>query len=506
MAAVARIQRWQWLRVSLALLLLAMILMRLVWMQMRSYRSHVDPKAYLSLMFYEELAPVGNVNLGQLPAGLKLEKSDNPPPLGWYGSPFFRILHTLVGKGDNFNERFFIRNNQSLLMFLVFSSMMMVRFITSSWSCALIVGAVLMSRGKLLTAVGEISHDIPVTTLIAAYFAALAHTVRTASPVSLGAAVILLVVGVSLDGSLVGLALGMPLMLAGGFIIHLSPARLWVRRMRRLKKYFVPAVLVKKLRPLEVASRPIFRWSFEVRDMIGVAPRSRPPHRDQRVNLSGGGLLQTLRVPYLLWCFAQKRWLAVTLVWLFAAVTGMVLLVGIKMSLGSPEPVHWLAEGWLFDHVLATPWMLKGASYDLAPFVQHQGTGSGFWLWVGYWLQIQAESFDFHLVASLVILGLCLTQSPSAGFPGFLELCWMVVFGGLGLFAVAFLGDVFDEVSLQRLRLIWPETATLTWKARMPLDWLEPVILSLGIAGIYNLLRAMDHPRSRRSRDKKTEA
>ncbi len=480
---------------SLALLLLSMILMRLVWMQLRVYRAHVDPKAYLSLMFYEDLAPTGSVNFGQIPLGIKLEKAANPAPLGWYGSPVFRVFHTMIGSSDNLNERFFIRNNQSLLMFLVFFLVIMVRFITSSWTCALIVGAVVMSRGKLLSAVGEISQDIPLMTLIAGFYASLAHCVRTASPISLGCAILMFGTGVFLDGSFVGLAGSMPLMLGGGYLVHLSKVR---KGWRRLKRLLIPVVLVKKLRRIDGGSLPFLRWSLEVRSLIGVVPAPKSVHRDRRVNLEGGGLLQTLRVPFLLWCFAQKRWLKVSVLWFLAALFGALLLVGMKTSFVNSEPLHGLTQGWLFQNPLQTPWIIKGASYELAPFVQHQAMGQGFWLWAYYWIQIQFESIDIHLIASLLILVLCLFQPPSAGFPGFSELCWMVVFGALGLYIFAFLGDLFDEASLQWMRLYWPEMADLTWKARVPLDWLEPVILSLAIAGIYNLLAAIDQPKPRR--------
>jgi hypothetical protein len=177
---------------------------------------------------------------------------------------------------------------------------------------------------------------------------------------------------------------------------------------------------------------------------------------------------------------------------------GLLLLLWMKISFVNSVPLHGLTEGWLFQSPLQTPWIIKGASYELGPFVQNQANGEGGWLWAFYWLKIQFETIDTHLVASLLILLVCLFQPPSAGLPGFSELCWMVVFGALGLYLFAFLGDLFDEASLQWMRLYWPEMADLTWKARVPLDWLEPVILSLGIAGIYSLLGAIDQPKSRR--------
>ena len=505
-------RRRPWLRVSLMVVLLSMILMRLVWMQLRTYRARVDAKGYVSLVAFEQLAPLGVLNLGEIPKGLHNLQHPEMEPIKSLGSPLFRVFHAAVGSGENFNERFFIRNHQSLLMTVVFFMAIMVRIMTSSWTAALAVAAMLMSRGRLLTAVGHITLDVTLMTFFAGFFMVMAHCVRTASALSFGAVMGILCLGIQMDTSMVGLWVAMPCMLAGGYLLHVSALRYRMRRMQSVRGLYpwkILSIAVQWLLSKLLGLRTI-DWSRGDRtlDTVSVRPR------DRRVDYRGGRLLVTLRVPFLLWCLARKRWLSLTLGWWAVALVGLVLSLFLQVRFGSPQPLHWLFEGELFQGTSFRQWGFAGTDFmvellDLEEpsFLSSLGTSravvaqsfevpwsawESFFSWISQWLRLQGEAFDTHLIISTLVVLVCLAQSPSRSAPGFVEVCWIVVFGSIGVLLMALASDMYDHSVLAHLKRSVPAAVDVPWKPRMVMVWLEPVILSLGLAGIYHLFQPLE--------------
>src|SRR5205085_2619844 len=97
----------------------------------------------------------------------------------WLASPGYVGLAYTACHSDLTEERHWIKLNQWILAATVLMATLMARFITSSWTIALTVAAMLMSRGRLLADIGSVSTDYPVMLLVTTWLACCAHYLRT---------------------------------------------------------------------------------------------------------------------------------------------------------------------------------------------------------------------------------------------------------------------------------------------------------------------------------------
>jgi hypothetical protein len=160
-------------KAGLMLALLFMILMRLVWMDLRSYTISYAP---------ENRRLAVDVCLKGKGAN-KVVTLGRP---GWMDSlPYRQMLH-MSCRGSTFSESSFVRYNQGLLLFTVVCCMLMTRIVTRSWLIGLFVGMALLSRGRLITLNGEISGDHLIMAGLAAWCLTIAHWLRSGSRLVLG--------------------------------------------------------------------------------------------------------------------------------------------------------------------------------------------------------------------------------------------------------------------------------------------------------------------------------
>jgi hypothetical protein len=109
------------------------------------------------------------------------------------------------------------------------------------------------------------------------------------------------------------------------------------------------------------------------------------------------------------------------------------------------------------------------------------------------WVAAVTHRFDLHLTISLIIIAICALQSPAAGLSSFLECIWLVVLGGVALLLAAVLADAIDLGLIRSLAAGGQTDLLLATLAPRPVVlWLEPAVLSLGVAGIYNLMKVLD--------------
>ena len=162
-----------------------MILMRLVWMQLRSYPVMIDMRSLAGLVSGES-QPYG-CEIPESLRGLWIEEFAFKPNAlvakqgNWFSSPGFVRLGRAACNRGVVNTEFFIRNNQWLLIASVFGMVLATRFMTGSWLMSLLVGVILMSRGRLITGIGHLSIEQLLMPICVFWLVSMVHFVKTAS-------------------------------------------------------------------------------------------------------------------------------------------------------------------------------------------------------------------------------------------------------------------------------------------------------------------------------------
>lgn len=159
-------------KAALMLALLFMILMRLVWMDLRSYTvSYAPENRRLAVDICSKTS--------------SMHKSITLGRPGWMDSLAYKKMIGMSCRGGFFSETSFIRYNQGLLLITVVCCMLFTRIVTRSWLLGLLVGMALMSRGRLITLNGEISGDRLIMVGLAVWTLSLAHWLRSGSRIVL---------------------------------------------------------------------------------------------------------------------------------------------------------------------------------------------------------------------------------------------------------------------------------------------------------------------------------
>ncbi|MBC7662134.1 MAG: hypothetical protein H7249_20755 [Chitinophagaceae bacterium] len=157
--------------------LLFMILMRLVWMDMRSYVIVYAPENHRTIV-----------------DGAACQKESwfgpsdgNQGRPGWGSSLMYRLMLKQSCRTGVFSEGSFVRYNQGFLVVTVIACMIFARIVTRSWVIALIVGLALFSRGRLIASSGLISGDHLLMFGVSVWAMFMAHWIRSGSRLILGA-------------------------------------------------------------------------------------------------------------------------------------------------------------------------------------------------------------------------------------------------------------------------------------------------------------------------------
>lgn len=451
-------------RIALPLILMVMILMRLVWMQLRTYPVVPELRALVSLALLESSDSCSYDRSLPRPT----EDSAGTAARAWTLSPGYVGLGYLGCFADWLDDREFVRINQWLLVLTVFLCALLARFVTSSWTLALIVGAMLMSRGRMLADISRVSIDFVAMVVVTAWMCAQAHFVRTGAVASLAFAVFLALFGAAVDRSLLVLAMSTPMALGFGFLGRRKLARPVLRRLRGTRRRLEELASTPKARRVDESTTSVGRFVVSVRWLLGMEFAPQEPV-DVRMGGVRGALFRTLNVPFLLWVYARRRWLRLSAGWAMAGVSAaaLVLLTYVLETDGDPTAPLWQA-------FQATP----GFVAEILPT----------------WHLYLAQRFDLHLTASLLVVFVCAMQSPAAGLAGFLETSWLVLTSGLALLVWALFMDGLDLAMVSQARGPGPGVFGLQFPLglRDVALWFEPTILTLGAAGIYNLMKVFD--------------
>jgi hypothetical protein len=397
---------WRNIRIFIPIVLFAMLLMRVIWLQVRSYPEAVGVLAQGYVSKVED--------------GCSKAHPDAPLAL-----VVTTELCEIVGAGSP------TKFNQWLLLSTVFLLMLAARFATGSWTLAFIVGTMLTSRGGLLSHLGTLNYRYPIFVCLAGAFSCIAHHVRTGSILSALGAGMCVALGGVFDARLIGLALAPTWIVTLGLVLREFVVVPLVQRVRQLRKHMLSAP----------TQHTVWNTLANTLTRFLSTEDNAPPLR--RFNYRSGLVLRTIDIPYLLWLFHHGRWR------------------------------FWLA----------------GSVFTLLALTATVGTLGGFSGWY------RAE-LDVHYIASLVVILACAGLRPNSGLPSFQELLWLTIGAAIGVAALGLflypLGGWIGQILSITGSDSTPRFAVLVKLfGQLLLAWFEPIVLTLGVCGVYNLLKAL---------------
>ena len=477
MGHLSRSRRW---RFVIPIVLLGMIFMRMIWMQLRAYPPSLDPRAIVSLdvmtdrmdehCHFPHYSPAVADNTAKATANEPAARVRLSRAV--FASLGYAVEGLLLCREDWLQDRSMSRLNQWLFIGAVIAAALMTRFIASNWTIAPIVAAMLLSRGRLLADLGTISADGAIATVLMFWLATTAHFLRTGATASLIAMALAVACGVAYDRSLVALTLVPPLMIGIAMLRRRHLVFPVIRRFRGTRQR--ARQLMASVGPSPSESGGLFqRLATSARWMVGLdfAPSGSDPR--QPADYARGSLFRTIQVPFFLWLFARRRYLKLGLASLGLAVATTLAVATALLWAASPPG----GVGSAID------WRLASDAVRAAPPPS----------WAFDWLVTGLQRIDFHLGLCIAVVVVSAVQSPAAGLPAFLELVWTAIAAFVLVTLASFGLDALDQGVIEVLRRARLAPALFQEiRSRNVLSWFEPVILSLGTAGLYNLMKVLD--------------
>ena len=423
----------------LAFSLLLMALMRLIWIQLRTYPPDIDFRSTLAMESYQTSIDRPCDMSEILPNG------DPSPPISqshkkWLESQGMAQITAYVCKKQNFHHRGFLTINQNLLSSIVFLAALTARLLTGGWMMPLVISVVLLSRGRLITSIGSISPDLLITFLLTFFCSAFAHFVRTGWLPSLFTA---LCAGVACglgDRALIPMGLSIPLLIFIYRLRHLGP---------------LPAG--EHLTPQPEPKLLLNIWG-RLRTRLGMHRFSEfYPGSEHEV----GRPFSPLTMAFSSWVLFRKRW----------AFYGLISLVFLGLS--------YSAYYYYFD------------SYKLletlpSHYLSHRLPENA----IFKWFRLLVVPIDIDLTLALLTISIGIMSPRDMCLPGFNDICSLVVTVALVGIASCLLFD-FTDYFLFLSDSPFPG-GFFNYRATKVFIWLEPFILSLGILGVLNILNLFD--------------
>jgi len=415
------------------LTLIGMIFVRLVWMNLRVYTVRFDPGVLEAIALLEEdampcavdnelLMRTPSGGLVSLPAGLST----------WQSSWIYGLYAKLSCSKGSFSPERYIKHNQVLLVIMVTFCILISRLFCRSWLFCLIVAAVLLSRGRLLSEIENISGLGLTTTVFTIWAFTMFHWIKTASLYMYVISWLVLLALIELESSLAILLLGVPSILL--LIYHFRKKIIWpvMRRMNSDWKMLRNTFTFTRKRAMELELS-------EDADLEVHAARHKPLRSQSDVE-SLDNMFRPLKFPFTLWILTVGRLLNyLKLHLLLSVMVIFLLLVG----------RHWLGTinfDWVFD--------------------------------VSAWLNIGLANLDLDLSIAVFIITLGLLMKPPGGLLNYWESLWFFVIIAILTTFAAFIWD-FSFVGGLNYH---------AFKISSLAFWLEPVTLCMALLGIYNFL------------------
>lgn len=417
-----------------------MILLRMIWVQLRDFQPEFQLKTAIGLekVFQESEGCQWEVPTRELPLMPLIKTSLRRSPQ--LVSPGFKAFASWACRGGRFVTQPFLVYNHNVLTLTVFCAVLATRLITGGWILPLIIGVVLFSRGRFLASIGEISPLVVINGCLVIYMVALTHFLRTGWRHWLWLLPILC------------FAIGLvePALYLAGFTIPVV-VMIWLL-----------------LRPNHSRLRDDQAAPHEPFSVIGFWERMRKGLGLTRYVLYNAGALRQeprffspLSMPLSAWIFYQRRYL----------FYGLLGLLG----------------GFLGLYIMAKQTEIVSFAFTEIPVYSFHRPD---WGTLASWFGMLWQPMDLDLICAGVLIALGALSSRSRGVPGFPDVCWGVIV----LFVLVAIGglilDLTDTMYIKELGalFVWAPNP----RGPQILYWFEPLLLSLGVVGILNVVKVVD--------------
>lgn len=463
------------------ILILGMVLARMIWIQLRFFPVNVDYRSLVTfgaLMDPEQPSTCFEqyASKDQLWALLTDNELVSDKRYRWFRVPGLELLSRAACGYGAFTPQTMQWFNYLFFGGTVFLAMLMVRMLSGSWFIGLVAAAMLLSRGQLVAKIGELTSVNSSMFLCTLMMTCFVHYLRTASWITFTCTLATLFLLTSFDIPWIVSLLTFPTVLLSWWMLRRLLSLPTLKLLRSEPRQKAPekwprsdgkpadAILAKnsQLRKFLRKLRAVFGF-----ESSGGGVPLYLAHAYER-----GGLLRPLVVPYSFWVLHRRRWLKLML---YGYTLGLLTI--------SLAVLAWLR---------AMPRIIPLSSTALLEVAQ-QISASVHWPWVSNWLEALRAPIDLHFAASLVVVFLALFQSPSRGLHGFFETSWVLVTGLSFLVVATFIVDVVDARVLIEIEGEARGWSIYGWsRAPHVFTWIEPTVLSLGLVGVYNLLKIAD--------------
>lgn len=493
-----------WFRSFVPVLLITVIQMRLVWMQLRDYTIYTGPRSESAEVLTTgsqsslcRLTPVPS----QRPESQFVSQWLAPPGLRW-------LFSSTCAKNPRDFAKNLVRFNQWTFVGTIGVLALAARIMTSSWTLALVTAATLLSRGVLLTALGQIEGQHQIMFVCALWFCALAHFLRTGSALTFVIAAAAAAIGGVFEPGLSVLMLSLVALLIVGMIVrgfaktgpYLSPS--FAPPRRSMQKVYGPPKMEQntagtsareigeKGETLKTAATTsslgmdplLWRWIKFVRELVGLDVAIRPDSAETpplKKRYSRGGAFQPIEVPFLFWAFPDPQ--------LEGRSRFFNIAAGTLFCTGMAVVIQCSAYWWMASHGGGT--MDPAAFFGQAGHVLRTAFVEGFppHVFIG-WFEELTRPLDMHLYLSLAALLVAAAQRLGTGLSGFSEASWLALIALTFLIGVGVWLDAGDMMVVSTGVGRIPAVIAV----RPVFLWFQPIILTMGIVAALHLLRVSD--------------
>lgn len=463
-------------KITALVILLAMAIFRLVWIQVRSHTPELQFRDAVSISLSMSDGLSCSV---KDPEQLQLLRKNLREPANNFAmvaSPgFVAIARHLCVEGVMDLNRFIDLNRVATVVasvFLVF----FVRFLTSSWLLAVAVGTGLISRGSLLASHGLISADVYTMMFLSIWFTFLGHFLRTASSFAFFGLFVSMLFLVLLEKAALSILIVIPLLLVFAVVLkrlknlgrkeeeggpargRLDPGRgkgplLWGYTLSRF------TLRVASLLGLRQFIRRFLRY---------VATRSR----------ERGSVFVTLKEPFSSWVMKDRRWFRVVLSW----GTLLIVLAGVVLYLE------------LIVFQIASPVSYRDFVFSIVSLVPSADIRSVF-----YWLS-NHKTYDTYFIIALVAMTVNFLVPAHPRMVIVKETAVLLVVCFLGVVFAKYVSDVFESIAVSEILSVAPESGVdIPFPKSRVLYWFEPVVMALGFSSLYAMYKGVTYAEGKSS-------
>lgn len=466
-------------RIILPLTLLVMILLRLVWIQIRQYQVQIEPTSAYALVIDDVIekhcAESNHLESRKMVARpgeracLYLNAPEDLQHLLTRNNGMASLLSVVFS--NNISLANLLKMNQWLLIGNAFLAALLARFLSGSWIVALISSTVILSRGSLVADVAIISMDRYLVFFTTFWFALLIHHLKTGSKVSQYGLVITSLFLTYLDLAFLGLFWIPVVAILLGFMGRKSCLQLirkvWGQHRSQLHK--IPHYIDKEIAD-DGLRKGLHTAMSTVRFMLGmeISSASNSAKPTLLFSFVPGSLFRPLKAPPFLWFFRGRRWFHYLIQASIIATLASLMMVFVTK-----------------EHFTFLDWKLIFSHWDEL-----------ITLWSQQWDYMvgneYSRRFDVHLMGCMVIVWICALPRFYNPEDGFFEAVWLLIASLAVIGISSFLVDIVDIGQLQKLSVTDKSLYYELYKPQSAIKWLEVVLLTFGTIGVYHMIRALD--------------